>query len=145
MCLGNNALYLATRTRSLKEFIPTGRGTSRVGRILSAVSLSILPTNLSLSVGAVGERDRNGESGADRAWVSLVYPSRYTRAAACCYEHEKPCCPTQYCPSVGLIRFDREVTPCCDGPRILSSLVRLSVETCLAPFSLSLSLSLVPT
>lgn len=77
-CAGNNALYRATRTRSLKEFIPTGRGTSRADRILSAVSLSILPTNLSSSVGE--ERDRPTVKAVRIARGSLGLLSRYTRS-----------------------------------------------------------------
>lgn len=68
----NNAFYQATRIRSLKEFIPTGQA----GRILSMVSLSILPTNLSSSV---GEQNRPAVKAlADR--VDVRHLSRYTRS-----------------------------------------------------------------
>lgn len=46
---------------------------------------------------------------------------------------QKPRCPTRHRRSVGLIRFDRKVTLCCDGPQMSSSLVHPSAESCLAP------------
>lgn len=88
----NNALYRATRTRSLKEFIPTGRGTSRANRILSAVSLSILPTNLSSSVGEQ-DADRRWKRRGSRVGLPGAYRDTPDLAAACSYEHKNLVAP----------------------------------------------------